>query len=335
MRAISLLVFLALAGSATAAVLGRGEPPGAQASAVSAEGSFGFASSRDGMPIFSAAAIGPGDSVSGTVEIADTGTLPGELTVSRHDVEDVGGTGGGRLSEQLSLRIADVSDPGEPVVVYSGPLATMPAREAGLLEPGQSRTYEFVATLPESGAPQNDLQGASTSVAYAWTAHEAAAPASPGPAPSADPLPAPGGPRPEPGASPAPAAPALRLAITRVRRALHGGRLLVWASCDSSCRIVAHGRFRVRGPGGSGSAGLRLAPRAGYAAGIHRLRIRVPHRLRRLLESSPSPVRLSARIVLRAYGPGGAQATARRALRLRSASRSVRAGRSGRSGLGR
>jgi hypothetical protein len=50
----------------------------------------------------------------------------------------------------------------------------MPEQAAGELRAGASRTYEFIATLPD-GAPseQNALQKASTTVAYAWNASEA------------------------------------------------------------------------------------------------------------------------------------------------------------------
>ena len=59
--------------SAAAAVVGKGGEPGAEASAVAATGDFSFANSREGIPIFSASEIGPGDSAAGTVEIANTG----------------------------------------------------------------------------------------------------------------------------------------------------------------------------------------------------------------------------------------------------------------------
>ena len=107
--------------------------------------------------------------------------------------------------------------PGEPVAVYSGPLAPMPPQPTGRVEPGQSRSYEFVATLPEAGsaADQNHLQGASTSVAYSWTVAEAPPPADPKP-PPADPPPAPRVPSGSPGPTyEPPAADPLRLRVTR------------------------------------------------------------------------------------------------------------------------
>jgi hypothetical protein len=324
-RALSLLVFLALAGSATAAVLGSGKEPSAQASAVGAEGSFSFANSRDGMPIFSATGIGPGNSASGTVEIANTGTLPGELVLAQHDVADVPGAGGGELSEQLSLRITDVTAPASPTTVYAGPLAPMPAQPVGQLEPGESRTYEFVATLPEAGSAsaQNDVQGASASVAFAWTAGEVVPGSSPGPTPAPSPSPArpASSPAPEPpGSSPAP--PQLRLTIARVRRTIRHGRLLVLARCSAPCRITAGGRLRARNANGRRSAELHLPRPHGYTAGRQRLSIRVPPKFRRWLGANPDRLHLTARVALRARGLADDQAAARRVLRVRSVTRS-------------
>ncbi len=319
MRAASLLVFLALAGSATAAVVGGGGEPAAAARAVAAEGSFGFASSREGMPIFSASGIAPGDSVGGTVEIANDGELAGELVVAQHDVEDTPGPGGGELSGRLMLRIADVTAPASPITVYAGPLATMPPRPAGVLEPGASRTYEFTATLPEAGpggGAQNDVQGASTSVAYTWTAGEVTA--SPAPAPPAGPAPGqPPSSAPVSPASTAPTAAPLRLKITRVRHRLRQGRLVVWARCNSACAIAARGRLRARGTGSQRAATLRPGSRPRFATGEQRLAVRVPPRLRRWLQASSGPLRANVRLSLFARSPAGERAAVHRVVYVR------------------
>lgn len=320
MRALSLLVFLALAGSATAAVLGGGGEAGARASVIVAEGSFSFTNSRDGMPIFSATGIAPGDSVSGSVEIADTGSEPGELTLTQHDVSDVVGSGGGRLSERLSVRIVDVTAPASPVTVYEGPLAPMPAQAAGRVAAGDARTYEFVATLPAgSGSAagagtQNDVQGASASVAYTWTAGEVRPEAAP-PTPTPDRSPAQSAPAPGGSGSDLTSAP-LRLRIIRIRPRIRLGRLLVLARCDRPCAISGRGRLSAGGAAGRRAGKFRLAPRPGYVAGIQRLRIRVPGHLRRWLRAHSTGVRARARIVLTARDTAGKIARDRRTLRL-------------------
>ncbi len=321
MRALSALVFLALAGSATAAVLSGGSEAGARASAITAEGGFSFANSRGGMPIFSATGIAPGDSVSGSVEIADTGSEPGELTLTQHDVSDVVGSGGGRLSERLTVRIVDVTAPASPVTVYAGPLDPMPPQLAGRVAAGEARTYEFVATLPvgagaaAGGGTQNDVQGASAGVAYTWTAGEVP-PQSPPPTPSPSPLPV----QPSPGPkSPDsyPASAPLRLRIVWVRPSIRRGRLLVLARCDRPCAISGRGRLSAGGAAGRRAGKVRLTPRPGYAAGTQRLAIRVPGRVRRWLRAHPTGARASARIVLTARDTAGKIARGQRTLRLR------------------
>ncbi|MBS1879768.1 MAG: hypothetical protein JST31_09660, partial [Actinobacteria bacterium] len=162
-RALLLLTVGWLAALAAAVALARvGEEPPARASAVAASGDFSISNSREGLPIFAAGGIVPGGSARGTVTIADTGSVPAQLTLSRHDLLDSPGLGGGLLSAALELTVTDVTAPAAPLAVYSGPLASMPAQPAGRVDPGAARTYEFVATLPAGGG-QNAVQGASVS----------------------------------------------------------------------------------------------------------------------------------------------------------------------------
>jgi|GEM_PF-4379012 len=98
----------------------------------------------------------------GTVTIANTGSDAAALVLRGGEVTDTPGRTGGVLSDQLSLSVVDVTAPAAPRAVYAGPLATMPAQPLGDLRPGEARTFEFTATLPEGGGPgpQNAVQGA-------------------------------------------------------------------------------------------------------------------------------------------------------------------------------
>lgn len=315
MRTATALAFLALAGGvALAAVGGTGKQPLPRVAAVAAAGSFSLTNSRDGASIFNAAGIAPGETVAGTVEITAVGSAPAELTLSQHDVLDAPGPSGGNLAQRLIVRIADVTAPGKPLPVYQGPLAPMPPQPAGRLGAGASRTFEFVATLPTTeAADQNAVQGAAASVAYAWTATEAAPETEPKPEP-ANPGAAVGAP--SPAASP-PAAAALKLSLTRVRRALRHGRLLLWARCDRACTISLRGRLRARSGAEQRTGRLRLPPRTAPAGAVRRLAVPLPRSLRRWLRSRPVPPKLSAQVVLRARDAAGGRATAQRSLRLR------------------
>ena len=67
----------------------------------------------------------------------------------------------------------------------------MPRRDAGSLGPGQSRTFELTAHLPDGGRPQsptagdNAFKGSTASVRYVWTATESGVAPAPAPSPAA------------------------------------------------------------------------------------------------------------------------------------------------------
>jgi len=170
MRAATLAVYLALA--AVAAITAAAAQSGRSSSGplrTEAGGAFSLADPREGMPVFTAANLGPGASATGTVEISNEGSEAIVVTLAQHGVLDAPGTGGGVLSQRLRLIVEDLSSAS---TVYEGPLAAMRPRSLGRLAPGASRSYEFTATLPASGtasASDNAFQGASVSVAYSWS----------------------------------------------------------------------------------------------------------------------------------------------------------------------
>ena len=324
---IAVLLLAALAAAVAFAGVGGGEP-GARAATISTSGDIEISNDRDGLPILVAAGIGPGDSARGTVEITATGSAPVELTLSRHDLLDTPGLGGGLLSPALTLTVTDVTNPVAPLAVYAGPLDSMPAQPAGRLAPGAARTYEFVAMLPAAGGTgdQNAMQGASVSVAYAWTATEAGEEGEPGPGPEPEPGTPGGGPAseqppanaPTPTAVPLPGV-AFDLAVTRAARALRRGGLVVWAGCNRTCALVARGRLRATAGSHHRGAKVRFGNPSRYrAAGVRKLRIRVPAQLRRWLATAPGKRRLRAKLVFTATDPPGARDTVRRTLVLRA-----------------
>jgi hypothetical protein len=202
----------------------------------------------------------------------------------------------------------------------------MPAQPAGRLAPGAARTYEFVAMLPAAGGTgdQNAMQGASVSVAYAWTATEAGEEGEPGPGPEPEPGTPGGGPAseqppanaPTPTAVPLPGV-AFDLAVTRAARALRRGGLVVWAGCNRTCALVARGRLRATAGSHHRGAKVRFGNPSRYrAAGVRKLRIRVPAQLRRWLATAPGKRRLRAKLVFTATDPPGARDTVRRTLAL-------------------
>lgn len=252
MRVAVTIAYLALAAVAVAA-FHNGREPRARPIASELGGSFEYENSRQGAPIFTATEIAPGARVTGTVSITNAGDDAGQVTLSQHDLLDQPGSEGGLLSQRLSMQIDDVTAPAAPRPVYNGALASMPPRQLGNFAAGESRTYEFAATLLENAgdsAAENAVQGASASVAYAWTA-SAAIPD----APKAAPTPSEEG----RGASPTPPESApLRLKIARVGRAIARGRLVIRTRCSSPCAIRARGR--LSGRPGKGHTRVRFRP---------------------------------------------------------------------------
>jgi hypothetical protein len=345
-RFVPILVLFALAALAAVALAQVESAPAARLTATAAAGSFEVTNSDDGEPIFAATNIAPGGSVDGTVTIEDTGSAAATLVLRRGDIVDSPGLGGGLLSDRLELSVVDVTVPGAPRTVYSGPLATMPDQPAGRLEPGEARTFEFTATFPDAGEPsfQNAVQGASTTVAYAWIATEAGEGGGgeegggKGPgggeggagAPGGGEVPAGGGNggggaggRQGGGAAGGVAGRqvGLDLTVPKIRRALRSGRLVVWTRCDAACRLTVHGRLRAGAGGHHRGARVSFTQKGLAAAGPQRLRIPVPRKLRAWLRHQPPPKRLRARLSFTAVGADGQRDVVRKKVRLRAGGR--------------
>jgi Ca2+-binding RTX toxin-like protein len=174
---LAVLAALLTAATTLHAAIGGGPAAPMSGLQVSAGGSMSLSNSKEGAAIFSLANLGPGDSGQGGVTIANTGTLRGALTLASFDRSDAPGIYGGALSERLELRVEDVSS-GVASEVYDGQLGAMPEMRLGSLGAGESRTYRFVVTMLDGGAPasayvdDNVYQSASASLGYEWTLTE-------------------------------------------------------------------------------------------------------------------------------------------------------------------
>jgi hypothetical protein len=219
-RALATVAVLAalLVGAATLRAVGW-KATGAPQVHAAATGSMALTSSAQEGAIFTLDEIGPGDTGAGEVTIANSGTLPGTLTLASADLDDARGRYGGRLSERLQLQLLELGADA-PAEVYSGGLAAMPELQLGDVPVGSSRTYRFRVTMLDGGAPaspfvdDNLFQRATATIAYEWTLTESEGgepepEPGPEPAPPGQPTPAPGAPRPSPSApaSPSPSQP--------------------------------------------------------------------------------------------------------------------------------
>jgi spore coat-associated protein N len=285
----ALLLAGLLACGALAAMVGGDSPPAprgeaAAASASYSEGSLALSNSRDGSAILSASGMAPGSVTSGTVTIANTGTLAGEFALADAGLTETPGSGGGLLSSRLQLLVEDVTA-GAGTPVYSGPLADLGSRALGRFESGTSRTYRFTVSFPDGGSPaaDNALQNAALNVRYDWSASSNSAPA---------------------------AGPRLTVRTLSTRRILIRRSVLFGVRCSERCTVSASGRlraggvFRLRAPARSVAAGDRSV----LSLPLSRASVAAAYRVLR------KGGRVPIAVTVRARGASGRSAVSRRKL---------------------
>jgi len=219
MRGVSVSRLLSLAAicavAIACAVAGAAKPErGPQAVLTAATGDLQLSNSADGQAIFQASGLAPGRSVTGTVQLRNSGTLPGDLSLQQLDVSDSPGPGGGRLSNVATLHVTDVTG-GSSIPIFSGQLGGLGSRPLGAIGPGEARTFRFTASLPDM---DNAFAGSGLTVRYAWNASAAGT----GPGPSEQPI----------------ATFKLNSKKLLTRRYLD-----VTASCNIACRITAQAQL--------------------------------------------------------------------------------------------
>jgi spore coat-associated protein N len=178
-RLLSLAAICAVAALCAGAGAARPERP-PEAELTQATGDLRLSNSAEGQAIFQASGLAPGRSVTGTVRLTNSGTLPGDLSLQQLDVSDRPGPGGGRLSNVVNLEIRDVTG-GSSIPVFAGQLGGLGSRPLGAIGPGESRTFRLTASLPDMN---NAFAGSGLTVRYAWNASAAGG----GPGPSEQPV---------------------------------------------------------------------------------------------------------------------------------------------------
>jgi hypothetical protein len=225
---VSRLLTLAAIGAVVAVCAGSGlARPAEQPHAVltQATGDLAVANSQDGHAIFQATGLAPGHSVTGTVQLVNTGSLPGDLGLEQLDVQDQPGVNGGLLSNAISLDITDVTG-GNSVPIFNGRLGGLGSRPLGSIGPGETRTFRFTVSLPDGGPPPNPgggdnaYAGSGLTVRYAWTATATG----PGPGGSGN------------------TQPAVKIKLNS-KKLLTRGFLDVMTTCDVACRVSAYAQL--------------------------------------------------------------------------------------------
>jgi hypothetical protein len=134
-------------------------------------GSLTLSNDKEGAAILSLVGMRPGDSVTDTVTLGNTGTVSADFSLDISNLVDTPGPGGGALSGELDLLVRDITSPGSPVPVYTGKIGALTPIALGSLSAGDSRVYEFRVSFPDAGpGAENAYQGSSMSVQFDWAA---------------------------------------------------------------------------------------------------------------------------------------------------------------------
>ena len=339
-RALAAGAVLALVAALVATAAPARERP-AQLGRMAAQGAVTLAAAGSPNAILTASGLRPGQSVAGSIALANVGESRGRLTLLRTRIVDTPGRFGGRLSDALLLRVEEIGGGS-----WTGPLTGPDALDLGVMEPGEGRSYRLTLTLPDTGPQGRDnwVQGSSATIDWAWATESV------GPPPAATPTATPvSGSTPAQQATPPTAAPEAPEAPLPVRRApmlqlriphqrVLGTRgISMYGSCDRACRIAFRARIQTS-PLARASARTLLRRRVFRTRGLarrlpatgaeRRIRLRLTPRAARTLKHTMH-VRGRVAIVIeaRVRGAGGARTVTRRIVLKRAERSAVGGGR--------
>jgi spore coat-associated protein N len=263
---VSLAMALGAIGLAVAAPGGLvgADPELARADVRAASGAVGIANSRAGQAVFSAAAMRPGEGISGTVTIGNNGDRPGRFAVQADGVQDAPGPNLGKLSERVELVLFDVTNVQNPKTVYAGTPAGFDQVDLGVIAAGGKRDYLFAATLPDGGADDNRFQGSALSLGFKWQAGPVGEAATPTPTPTPTPT---ATPAPIATPTPTPTTPTLALAdaigLPASTSCVKRGRLTLRLKAPAGGKVLSvtvkvNGRVKARLKGRKASRPVKL-----------------------------------------------------------------------------
>lgn len=166
-RVLISLTVIAFTVAVVQPVLGAiGAKDGVLRGGVMTDGTLAISSSRTGA-ILSSTGLKPGQTVNGSITIANTGTLAGRYTLSG------AATGSAELAGRLQLVVYKDADGAEGAKLYEGSLGAFRSVELGTFAArGESHTFHFHVSLPTSTS-DNALQGLAASASFTWSAVQA------------------------------------------------------------------------------------------------------------------------------------------------------------------
>jgi hypothetical protein len=139
-------------------------------------GTLSMSNSKGNAAILTASGLYPGGpSQSGTVDIANTGSVPGVFSLTRGAITDTGSTN--PISPKLNVTVKDCGDfsagtptcdPTDPTP-YTGTLAGMTsASSLGTFAAAEKHRYQFTVALDSSA--DDNYQGGTSTVDFTWNA---------------------------------------------------------------------------------------------------------------------------------------------------------------------
>lgn len=150
----------------------------ANPSNVFSAGVLSIDNSKEGAAILTASGMTPGDNVTGTVDIANDGTVAGDFSLSRTNLVDT--PADPALSTQLNVVVTDCGESTlggtaptcgdtDDTNVYTGTLAAMSGSFAlGNYTPNELHRFHFSVTLSSTAGDQ--YQGGQSSATFLWRA---------------------------------------------------------------------------------------------------------------------------------------------------------------------
>ncbi len=125
-----------------------------------------ISSTSAGSALLDVTGLAPGNVITDTVDITNSGDLPANLTLKASSLADIPASPA--LSAYVDLKIEDVT---AGTTAYDGKLGSFGQTALGSLAVGEKHTFRFTVSMPDGGlGAENAYQGARTTVDYTWTA---------------------------------------------------------------------------------------------------------------------------------------------------------------------
>ncbi|MFH1574281.1 MAG: hypothetical protein ABIG68_09875 [Acidobacteriota bacterium] len=122
-------------------------------------GTFRLLNSVDGGYVINVAGLRPDQSVTGTLTLTCQGNYPGAVSMTNGGITN--SPSSPARSAALTVMIEDIT--GTPQTLYNGTMSAFASLALTPFSAGQTRTYRFTVTFPQSGAVPG-LQGAACSL---------------------------------------------------------------------------------------------------------------------------------------------------------------------------